>query len=162
MKSRHSFLPMAVALAACLWTSGAMTQAVTMPASPTEESRPAAHADVATHDTGELPGTGDHPGAGERPGIAQPAVGAEPDSAAALRQQALTAMEMLREEIATLAALKHAQVALLAWNRGRTEWGEAPAFLAATLCADPAIDAWCALLPATFGNPHTEGGYDRD
>lgn len=162
MKLRHSLLPIAVALAACLWTSDAMTQAVTIPVTTSQESRPAAHAGIATHDTGELPGTRDRPGAGERPGIAQPAVGADPDSAAALRQQALAAMKMLREEIVTLAALKHAQAALLAWNRGRTEWGEAPVFLAATLCADPAIDAWCALLPATFGNPHTEGGHDRD
>ena len=150
MKSRHSLLPIAVALAACLWTADAMAQPVTIPVTPSQESRRAAHDGVATHDTGE------------RSGIAQPAVDAETDSAVALRQQALTAMELLREEIATLAALKHAQAALLAWNRGRTEWGEAPAFLAAALCADPAIDAWCALLPATFGNPHTEGGHDRD
>jgi len=156
MKSRHSLLPIAVALAACLLTADGMAQAVTIPVTPNQENGPAAHAGIASHDTG------DRPGAGERAGIAQPAVGAEPDPAAALRQQALAAMEMLREEIATLTALKHAQAALLAWNRGRTEWGEAPVFLAATLCADPAIDAWCPLLPATFGISYRGEDHDRD
>ena len=76
-------------------------------------------------------------------------------------------METLREEIATLTALKHAQAALLAWNRlawdrGRTGVGEAPATLAAALCAEPALGAWCPLLPATFGTPRMEDGHDRD
>ncbi|MDE0381704.1 MAG: hypothetical protein OXI20_20920 [Rhodospirillales bacterium] len=174
MRSKHPLLPIAVALAACLWTSDAMAQAGTIPVTPNQESRPAAHAGIATHDTGdrpgtgELPGTGDRPGAGKRPGseelfgTAQPAAGVDLDAAAELRQQALAAMETLREEIATLTALKHAQAALLAWNRGLAEADEGPATLAGALCAEPAIDAWCALLPATFGNPHTEGGHDRD
>ena len=127
-----------------------------MPAATGQESRPIEPAGMATHDTGE------RPRAGERPGAAQPAAGAVLDPAAVLRLHALTAMETLREEIATLAALKHAQAALLAWNRGRTEWGAAPVFLASTLCADPAIDAWCALLPATFGTSSGEDGHDRD
>ncbi len=91
------------------------------------------------------------------------------NSAGELRQRALSAMELLREEIATLTALKHAQEALLAWNRlawdrGRTEGGEAPAFLASALCAEPALGAWCPLLPATFGTPTptAEESHDRD
>ena len=168
MKTRHPLLLIAVALAACFWTSDAMTQAVTMPASQTEKSRPAVHAGIATHHTGERPSRE------ELPGTAQPAAGVDLDAAAVLRQQALAAMETLREEIATLTALKHAQAALLAWNRGRTEAGEAPVFLAGTLCNERAIDAWCRLLPATFGTgerpgtPHTpsggytEVGHDRD
>ena len=161
MKSGHPLLPIAVALAVCLLATDAAAQAGAMPAAAGQESRPIEPAGIATHDTGErpgageLPGTGERRGTGERPGAAQPAAGAVLDPAAALRQQALAAMETLREEVATLAALKHAQAALLAWNRGRTEWGEVPVFLTATLCADPAIDAWCALLPATFGTGET-------
>ena len=156
MRMRFAFLPTAVALAACLWVSDAMAQAVTMPAGAIGESRPPVPAGIGTHGTGERPGTGD------RPGTAQPAAGPALDSAVALRQRALTAMQTLREEIATLAALKHAQEALLAWDRGRTEGGEAPVFLAAALCAEPALGAWCPLLPATFGNSRREGGHDRD
>ena len=173
MKMRFSLLPIAVALAACLWVSDAMAQAVTIPAGAIEESRPPVPAGIGTHGseerpgTGNRPGTGEHPGTGERPGPAQPAAGPALDSAGVLRQQALTAMETLREEIATLAALKHAQEALLAWNRlawdrGRTEGGEAPVFLAAALCAEPALGAWCPLLPATFGTSRREDGHDRD
>ena len=71
-----------------------------------------------------------------------------------LREQALAAMEALREEIATLTALRDAQAALLAWNGARSDVGEAPETLDATLCNDPAIGAWCPLLPATFGASH--------
>ena len=162
MRMRFAFLPIAVALAACLWASDVMAQTVTMPAGAIEESRPPVPAGIGTHGSEEHPGTGDRPGPGEHPGAAQPAAGPALDSAAALRQRALTAMESLREEIATLAALKHAQAALLAWNRGRTAGGEAPVFLAAALCADPALGAWCPLLPATFGTPSREDGHDRD
>ena len=170
MKSRHSFLPSAVALAACLWVADAVAQAMTMPAAASEENRPAAHAGIAKHDTG------DRPGAGELLGTTQPVAGADPDSAAVLRQQALAAMEMLGEEIATLTALKHAQAALLAWNRGRMEADEVPTTFDASLCNDPAIGAWCRLLPATFGtgerpgtgelpgtpSPTAEESHDRD
>ncbi|MDE0409555.1 MAG: hypothetical protein OXN81_17040 [Alphaproteobacteria bacterium] len=79
-------------------------------------------------------------------------------------------METLREEIATLTALKHAQAALLAWNRGRMEADEGPATLAAALCNDRALFPWCRLLPATFGtgqrpgtpSPTAEESRDRD
>ena len=167
MKSRFAFLPTAVALAACLWASDAIAQTVTMPAGAIGEGRPAVPAGIGTHGTEEHPGTEDRPGTGEHPGTAQPAAGPALDSAAALRQRALTAMETLREEIATLAALRHAQAALLAWNRlawdrGRREGGEAPVFLAAALCAEPALGAWCPLLPATFGTPRREDSHDRD
>ena len=71
-------------------------------------------------------------------------------------------MEVLREEIATLGALKHAQEALLAWNGAGAEVGNAPATLTAALCAEPALAGWCPLLPATFGTPAMEDGHDRD
>ena len=161
MKTRFLLLPIAAALAACLWATDAAAQAGTMPAG------------IGTHGMGERPGagqlpaTGDHPGTGERPAAAHPAAGTSLDSAAALRQRALAAMEMLREEIATLSALKHAQAALLAlnrlaWHRAGSEAGEAPATLAAGLCAEPALGAWCPLLPATFGTSSREDGHDRN
>ena len=156
MKTRFPLLPIAAVLAACLWVTDAAAQAGTMPAG------------IGTHGTGERPGagqlpaTGDHPGTADRPAAAQPAADASLDSAAALRQQALAAMESLREEIATLSALKHAQAALLALNQAGSEAGEAPATLAAALCAEPALGAWCALLPATFGTSSREDGHDRD
>ena len=143
MKTRFLLLPIAAALAACLWATDAAAQAGTMPA-----------------------GIGTH-GTGERPAAAHPAADASLDSAAALRQQALAAMESLREEIATLSALKHAQAALLAlnrlaWHRAGSEAGEAPATLAAGLCAEPALGAWCLILPATFGTSSREDGHDRN
>ena len=161
MKARFPLLPIVIALAACVWASSAMAQAGTIPAG------------IGTHGTGERPGAGQLPATGERPGTgerlaaAQPAADASLDSAAALRQQALAAMESLREEIATLSALKHAQAALLAlnrlaWHRAGSEAGEAPATLAAGLCAEPALGAWCPLLPATFGTSSREDGHDRD
>ena len=156
MKTRFLILPIAAALAACLWISSAMAQAGTMPAG------------IGTYGTGQLGGTGVYPGPGDRPGsgdrlaTAQPAADASLDSAAVLRQQALAAMEMLREEIATLSALKHVQAALLALNRAGSEAGEAPATLAAALCAEPVLGAWCLILPATFGTSSREDGHDRD
>ena len=156
MKTSLTQLPIAAALAACLWNSSAIAQAGTMPAG------------IGTHGMGQLPsteerpGTGERPGAGERPAAAQSAARTSPDSAAALRQQALAAMETLREEIATLTALKHAQAALLALNQAGSKAGEAPATLAAGLCSEPALGAWCPLLPATFGTPSREDGHDRN
>ena len=137
-------LTIAAALAACLWATDAAAQAGTMPAG------------IGTHGMGQLPATG------ERPAAAHPAAGTSLDSAAVLRQQALAAMESLREEIATLSALKHAQAALLALNQAGSEAGEAPATLAAALCAEPALGAWCPLLPATFGTSSREDGHDRN
>ena len=156
MKTRFLLLPIAAVLAACLWVTDAAAQAGTMPAG------------IGTHGTGQLAGTGVYPGPGDRPGTADRPAAAHPaddaslDSAAALRQQALAAMESLREEIATLSALKHAQAALLALNRAGSEAGEAPATLAAGLCAEPALGAWCPLLPATFGTSPREDGHDRN
>ena len=86
----------------------------------------------------------------------QAAGNADRDSAASLRRRALTAMETLREEIATLQALRDAQAALVSWNRESAKTGEAPASLPAALCAEPALAAWCPLLPATFGALSTE------
>ena len=148
MKTRFPLLAIAAALATCLWVTDAMAQAGSMPGSPygTQSSPPA--------DTGA---------AVPRAAVAGSAASAQ------LREQALAAMEALREEIATLAALKSAQEALLAWNRlawdrGRTEGSEAPVFLAAALCAEPALGAWCPLLPATFGapSPTAEESHERD
>ena len=144
MKTRFPLLPTAAALAACLWTSSAMAQAGTMPAG------------IGTH------GTEGHAGRGNHFAAAQPADSTASGSAAALRQQALAAMEMLREEIATLTALRNAQAALLALNQAGSESGEMPATLAAWLCAEPALGAWCPLLPATFGTSSGEDGHDRD
>ena len=150
MKSRFAFLPIAVALTACFWVADAMAQAVTMPAGAIGEGRPTVPAGIGTH------GTEDHPGA------AQPAAVPALDSAAVLRQRALTAMETLREEIATLAALKDAQAALLSLNQAGSEAGGAPATLAPGLCTEPSLGAWCPLLPATFGTSSREDSHDRD
>ena len=173
MKTRFLLLPIAAALAACLWATDAAAQAGTMPAGIGTHGtgeRPGAGQLPATGErpgTGELPGTGDYPGTADLPAAAHPAAVTSVDSAAALRQQALATMEMLREEIATLSALKHAQAALLAlnrlaWHRAGSEAGEAPATLAAALCAEPALGAWCPLLPATFGTSSREDGHDRN
>ncbi len=162
MKTSLTLLPIAAALAACLWTSSAMAQAGTMPAGASQESPRVMPDAIGAHGTGELPGTGERSGEGDRRAAAQSADNTASGSAAALRQRALAAMEMLREEIATLSALKNAQAALLALNRAGSEAGEAPATLAAALCADPALGAWCPLLPATFGTSTREDGHDRD
>ena len=108
-------------------------------------------------------------------GVAQlPGDAGSPSPAAKLREQALAAMEALREEIATLTALRDVQAALLAWNRQspwyleNTETGFRQQWLSAELCSEPAIGAWCPLLPATFGTgqgpgyPATENKHDRD
>ena len=150
MKTSFTLLPIAAALAACLWVTDAAAQAGTMPAG------------IGTHGIGQFPATGERPATADRPATAHPAADTTFDSAAALRQQALAAMESLREEIATLSALKHAQAALLALNQAGSEVGEAPATLAAGLCAEPALGAWCPLLRATFGTPSREDGHDRD
>ena len=73
------------------------------------------------------------------------------DGAAQARANALAAMERLRGEIQTLAAIRDAQAALLAWNRERARTGVPPAALSAAPCRDPALKPWCPLLPATFG-----------
>ena len=79
-----------------------------------------------------------------------------------LQERALAAMEALQEEIQVLASLRDAQAALLAWNRESARTGLPPAALPERLCDDPALAAWCALLPATFGASSTESGHDRD
>lgn len=84
------------------------------------------------------------------------------NSAAQLRRQALEAMEMLREEIVTLSALREAQTALLAWNLESAKTGAASTSLPGALCEEPALAAWCRLLPATFGTASTESGHDGD
>ena len=84
--------------------------------------------------------------------VAGPCLAQTPLTAAGTAEaRALDAMERLREEIRTLSALRDAQAELLAWNRERAKAGRAPAALPAALCREAAMEAWCALLPATFG-----------
>ena len=73
-------------------------------------------------------------------------------SAARARADALAEMERLRGEIQTLAAIRGAQAALLAWNRERARTGAPPAALSTAPCLDAALEPWCRLLPATFGD----------
>lgn len=84
------------------------------------------------------------------------------DSAAQLRRRALEAMEMLREEIVTLSALREAQTALLAWNLESAKTGAASTSLPGTLCEEPTLAPWCRLLPATFAAPPVEEDRDGD
>ena len=67
------------------------------------------------------------------------------------RERAFAGMERLRAEIVMLSGLRGAQQELLQWNRERIKTGAAPAVLPARLCREAELDAWCALLPATFG-----------
>ena len=78
-----------------------------------------------------------------------------------LQERALAAMEALRDELQVLASIRDAQAALLAWNRESARTGVPPAALPAALCRDPALAAWCPLLPATFGVSPTENIHDR-
>ena len=75
-----------------------------------------------------------------------------PSAAEKARAQALAEMERLRDEIQILAAVRGAQAALLAWNRERARTGAPPAALSTAPCRDAALEPWCRLLPATFGN----------
>ena len=87
------------------------------------------------------------------PGVAE-------ETPAPVRLQALAAMEALQEELQVLSSLRGAQAAMLAWNRESVRTGAAPQALPPSLCRDPAIAAWCPLLPATFGRAATEDGHD--
>ena len=91
------------------------------------------------------PGASERRSGGEAGEPAGEHAGARPAGA-----RALDAMEHLRGEIRTLTALRDAQAALLEWNRERAKTGREPAALPAALCHDAAMEAWCALLPATF------------
>ena len=155
--SARTFLA-AAALAASVWAGGGTAQAAPGSAYGAQ-STPSA--DTGAGNVTQLPGGADRP-----------------SSFAHLREQALAAMETLREDIATLTALRDAQAALLAWNgetlrhRGTlrymesTKSGASLQTLSAALCNDPAIGAWCPLLPATFGTgerpgtPTAEDGHD--
>ena len=72
-------------------------------------------------------------------------------SAAWDMERALIEMERLQAEVAVLRRLGEVQAELLAWNRERADSGAGPAVLAARLCAEPELAAWCRALPATFG-----------
>lgn len=90
--------------------------------------------------------------------LADPGVAEE--TPAPVRLQALAAMEALQEELQVLSSLRDAQAALLAWNRENARTGAAPQALPPRLCHEPAIAAWCPLLPATFGRAATEDSHD--
>lgn len=94
----------------------------------------------------------------DRAGTPATAVVERMDDAARARAQALAAMERLRGELQTLAAIRDAQTALLAWNRERARTGAPPAALSAVPCRDPALEVWCPLLPATFGRTSGRNG----
>ena len=72
-------------------------------------------------------------------------------SAAWGMERAFEELERLQAEVALLRRLGEAQAELLAWNRERADAGAGPAVLAARLCAEPELTAWCRALPATFG-----------
>ena len=72
-------------------------------------------------------------------------------SAAWDMERAFEELERLQAEVALLRRLGEAQAELLAWNRERADSGAGPAVLAARLCAEPELAAWCRALPATFG-----------
>lgn len=84
--------------------------------------------------------------------------GAAQETSAPVRLGALLMLEALQEELQVLASLRDAQAALLAWNRESARTGLPPAALPEKLCDDPAIAAWCPLLPATFGASSMEDG----
>ena len=67
------------------------------------------------------------------------------------RERAFAGMEVLRAEIVMLNGLGGAQRELLRWNRERIKTARPPAHLPARLCREAKLNAWCALLPATFG-----------
>ena len=67
------------------------------------------------------------------------------------RERAFAGMERLRAEIVVLGGLHGAQRELLQWNRERIKTGRAPAVLPPRLCREMPLEAWCPLLPATFG-----------
>ena len=99
------------------------------------------------------------------PGPAQEAAVPNGDTGAGavpLQERALTAMEALRDELQVLVSIRDAQAALLAWNRESARTGAPPAALPAALCLDPALAAWCPLLPATFGALSTENTHDHN
>ena len=71
-------------------------------------------------------------------------------------ERAFGELERLQAEVALLRGLARAQAALLAWNRERAEtlgpYSRAgPVTLAAHLCREDGLGAWCLALPATFG-----------
>lgn len=74
-----------------------------------------------------------------------------PGAAAADWSAAAALRERIEGEIAALEALAAAQAALIEWNESRVEMGLGPAALDPGVCLGAALEAWCALLPATFG-----------
>ena len=84
-----------------------------------------------------------------RPG---PAVEADRAGAPSARWAGASAlMERIEGEIVELEALAAAQDTLIEWNRSRAEIRLEPAGLSREVCVGEALEAWCALLPATFG-----------
>ena len=151
MERRSALLPFAAVLSACLWVVSASAQEMAPAASVEPRRDPLAVQDPGGARVGAAASVGED---AER--LSDPGSG----GAAQVRVRALAAMEALREEIVTLAALQDAQAALLAWNREGAKTGAPVQALPARLCRDLALAAWCPLLPATFGAPSTEDGDD--
>ena len=123
-----------------------------------------AQAQLHSMDEGPLPPLLEAPEGRDKDGTAERPLAAGTDGAVRVRAKALAEMERLRDEIQTLAAVRGAQAALLAWNRERARTGAPPAALSTAPCRDAALEPWCRLLPATFGNDvsgGTSGGDGR-
>lgn len=123
-----------------------------------------AQAQLHSTDEGPLPPLLEAPAGRDKDGMAERTLAAGTDGAVRVRAKALAEMERLRDEIQTLAAVRGAQAALLAWNRERARTGAPPAALSTAPCRDPALNPWCRLLPATFGadpSGETPGGDGR-
>lgn len=89
------------------------------------------------------------------------AVEADRAGAASARWAGAAALkERIEGEIVELEALAAAQDTLIEWNRSRAEIGLAPAGLSREVCLGQALEAWCPLLPATFGADGAGGWAD--
>lgn len=146
LRSRATAIVLALAavLAVGPWVAGAMAQVAPPPRDAVEHSRSQA------------------PNGGGTDAAVQSSDKTGGRLAAQLRRRALEAMEMLREEIVTLTALREAQTALLAWNLESAKTGAPSRSLPGAVCEEPALAAWCRLLPATFGAPFPEEDHDGD
>lgn len=71
---------------------------------------------------------------------------------------ALVALEGLRADVQTLAALSELQSRLREWNVALLESGSSLVFLETDLCEEPEVSVWCDLLPVTFGRVEEAGG----
>lgn len=73
------------------------------------------------------------------------------------KEEALNAVERLREDVRLLRALLVLQTRLLDWNGGLAESGAGLVSLDGSLCEEAEVRVWCELLPATFGGLEEDG-----